>query len=249
MPFTFSHPAVVLPFKYFPDRWRSMTGLIIGSMAPDFEKFIRMSAHDSFSHTWRSIFYFNLPLSLVLAFLFHIVVRDVLIDHLPAYFQKRLIRFRGFDWVSHFRNHYLVIILSIIIGTLSHIAWDAFTHMDGRVVRWLPFLKAYLSVGEFRMKIFAFLQLSNSVLGLLVVLYAYYLLPVLPVKSQKVRTSEKLRYWISFTLVGCAIGILRYVFGHHLSYLINFIVVSISAGLLSLAITSSLFKQRSYLQH
>ena len=225
-----------------------MTGLIIGSMAPDFEKFIRMSAYDSFSHTWRSIFYFNLPLSLVLAFLFHNIVRDVLIDHLPVYFQRRLIRFRGFDWVSHFRSRYVVIILSIIIGTVSHIAWDAFTHIDGRVVRWLPFLTAYLSVGELRIEVFNFLQLSTSVLGLLVVWYAYFLLPVRPVKSTKVKGSEKLRYWIAFTLSACAIAILRYVFGHHLSYLTNFIVVTISAGLLSLVITSSLFKKQVYLQ-
>lgn len=226
-----------------------MTGLIIGSIAPDFEKFIRMSAYDSFSHTWRSIFYFNLPLSLVLAFLFHIIVRDVMIDHLPVYFKKRLIIFRNFDWVSYFRNHYVIIILSIIVGTVSHIAWDAFTHIDGRLVRWLPFLKAYLSVGEFRMKVFNFLQLSTSVLGLLVVLYAYFLLPVLPVKSERVGAGDKLRYWTAFTLVACAIAILRYVFGHHLSYLTNFIVVSISAGMLSLVITSSLFKKHVHLQN
>lgn len=226
-----------------------MTGLIIGSLAPDFEKFIRMSAYDSFSHTWRSIFYFNLPLSLVLAFLFHIIVRDVMIDHLPEYFKKRLIKFRNFDWVSHFRNHYVVIILSIIVGTVSHIAWDAFTHIDGRVVRWLPFFKAYLSVGEFRIKVFAFLQLFTSVVGLLVVLYAYYQLPVLPVTRAKVGAGKKLRYWIAFTLVACAIAILRYVFGHHLSYLTNFIVVSISASMLSLVITSLLFKKHVYLQN
>ncbi|HMG06875.1 MAG TPA: DUF4184 family protein, partial [Mucilaginibacter sp.] len=39
---TFAHPAIVLSFKYFPKRWFSKTGLVIGSMAPDFEYFIRL---------------------------------------------------------------------------------------------------------------------------------------------------------------------------------------------------------------
>ena len=223
-----------------------MTGLIIGSIAPDFEKFIRMLAYDSFSHTWKSIFYFNLPLSLVLAFLFHLLVRDVLIDHLPVYFQKRLLKFKGFDWLTHFRKHYVVIILSIIIGTVSHIAWDAFTHIDGRLVRWLPFLQAYIEVGEFSIEVFNFLQLATSVLGLLVVAYAFFELPVLPVRNKENRAHGKLRYWIVFTLIACAIAILRYVFGYHLSYLTNFIVVTISAGLLSLLITSVLFRKFRY---
>jgi hypothetical protein len=42
MPFTFAHPAIVLPLKHLPKRWYSLTGLIIGSMTPDFEYFIRM---------------------------------------------------------------------------------------------------------------------------------------------------------------------------------------------------------------
>ncbi|WP_262496247.1 DUF4184 family protein [Flavobacterium piscis] len=39
MPFTFSHPAIILPLKYLPKNWISLTGLIIGSLTPDFEYF------------------------------------------------------------------------------------------------------------------------------------------------------------------------------------------------------------------
>lgn len=37
MPFTFSHPAIILPLSYLPKKWFSLTGLIIGSLIPDFE--------------------------------------------------------------------------------------------------------------------------------------------------------------------------------------------------------------------
>ena len=41
MPFTFSHPAAVLPLRLLPRHWFSLTGLVIGSMVPDFEYFLR----------------------------------------------------------------------------------------------------------------------------------------------------------------------------------------------------------------
>ncbi|SEF46838.1 protein of unknown function [Flavobacterium urumqiense] len=40
MPFTFSHPAIILPF--LKNKKLSATALIIGSMSPDFEYFFRM---------------------------------------------------------------------------------------------------------------------------------------------------------------------------------------------------------------
>jgi hypothetical protein len=51
MPFTFSHPAIILPLAYLPKKWYSMTGLVIGSLVPDFEYFLRMSMAGYHSHT------------------------------------------------------------------------------------------------------------------------------------------------------------------------------------------------------
>ncbi len=39
MPFTFAHPAAVLPFMKKQSKYISVTALILGSMAPDFEYF------------------------------------------------------------------------------------------------------------------------------------------------------------------------------------------------------------------
>jgi len=47
MPFTFSHPAIVLPLATLRRQWISATGLIIGSITPDFEYFIRMKNTES----------------------------------------------------------------------------------------------------------------------------------------------------------------------------------------------------------
>ena len=57
MPFTFSHPALILPLKYFPNKWFSLTGLVIGSLTPDFEYFLRMRIKSVYSHTLEGIFW------------------------------------------------------------------------------------------------------------------------------------------------------------------------------------------------
>ena len=89
MPFTPAHPAIVLPFlKIKPERV-SATALVIGSIAPDFEYFFKMSVSGQHSHTLLGILYFDIPVTIGLAFLFHGVVKRNLIANLPAFFQYR----------------------------------------------------------------------------------------------------------------------------------------------------------------
>ncbi|MEB0248571.1 DUF4184 family protein, partial [Mucilaginibacter sp. 5B2] len=61
MPFTISHPAVILPLNYLPKRFISLTALVVGSLTPDFEYFIRMKVQSDYSHTLPGLFWFDLP--------------------------------------------------------------------------------------------------------------------------------------------------------------------------------------------
>ena len=83
MPFTLAHPAIVLPLKYLPKKWISMTGLIAGSVMPDFESLLRMYSDKQLTHSWPGFFYFGLPLGILLTFLFHNIVRNPLIVNFP----------------------------------------------------------------------------------------------------------------------------------------------------------------------
>jgi hypothetical protein len=94
MPFTFSHPAAVLPLKYLPKKWFSVTGLVVGSLTPDFEYFIRMRIYSSLSHTWTGLFFFDLPLAIILASVFHLLVKDQLIESLTHFLHARFISFK-----------------------------------------------------------------------------------------------------------------------------------------------------------
>jgi hypothetical protein len=97
MPFAFSHPAVILPLRLLPNRYYSLTGLVAGGMAPDFEYFIRMNLGSIYSHTLAGIFYFDIPVGIAICFIFHDVVRDGLIDHLLVTLQQRFYSLKGFN--------------------------------------------------------------------------------------------------------------------------------------------------------
>ena len=138
MPFTFAHLAIILPFIYLPKRWFSLTGLIIGSMTPDFEYFIRMNIQSIYSHTIWGVFWFDLPLGILLCFLFHKVIKYALYENLPLFLKSRFSSFADFDFSTYFKRNYLIVILSILIGAFSHILWDSFTHETGFFVDFFP---------------------------------------------------------------------------------------------------------------
>jgi hypothetical protein len=50
------------------------------------------------------MFWFDLPLAILLSFVFHRAVRDSLIDNLPAFLQARCNLARSLDWTAHFRK-------------------------------------------------------------------------------------------------------------------------------------------------
>lgn len=130
MPFTFSHPAIVLPLKNIFGKWVSLTGLIIGSLTPDFEYFIRMKIESSYNHTITGTLWFNLPLGILLCFAFHNIVKRPLIENTPNFIQSRMTILKESDWTRYFKQNWIIVSLSIIIGAYSHIFWDSFTHSN-----------------------------------------------------------------------------------------------------------------------
>jgi hypothetical protein len=235
MPFTFSHPAAVLPLGFLPRRFISMTGLIAGSMAPDFEYFLRMRSLSFYSHTWLGILWFDLPLTIFLAFIFHQLVRNKLIDNSPLFITRRLVVYKSFDWKKHFMANFLVVIVSIIIGAASHILWDRFTH-EGKIFIHVidqvenDFIIAGYSFSRYRM-----LQDVSSMIGGLVVVYAVVRLPA---DKLFTRQNSILSYWRSVLLITVVIVGAWVLFVHRNHFSKNLIIVSISAWLIGLVLTS-----------
>jgi hypothetical protein len=233
MPFTFTHPAIILPLTYLPRKWFSLTGLVIGSLTPDFEYFLRMRVKSNYSHTIEGIIWFDLPLGLLLAFIFHNIVRNSLIDNLPTFLKSKFSTFKQFEWNRLFFKNWLVVIISILIGTASHLFWDSFTHDHGYFVEAIPSLKNTIDIFRGQIPIFKILQHSSTLIGGLVIALAFYKLPTDSSMNKKIN----LKYWTIFAGLTLTIISIRILNGLEIKQYGNVIVTAISAGIISLILT------------
>ena len=194
MPFTFAHPALVLPLRYLPRSWFSLTGLITGSIVPDVEYIINGTR--TFSHTYESILWFHLPIALIVAFLFHNILRDKLISQLPAFMHSRFTRFEGFNWNLYFKKNKGIVIVSIILGAVTHLFWDSFTNASGYFVEKFAVLQEIVHTAGTSMPLYVLIWNLSSLTGILVLVIAIYLLP----KEYKNRNYSIVWFWIIFIL-------------------------------------------------
>ncbi len=241
MPFTFSHPVAILPFAYLPKRWVSVTGLVIGSIVPDFEKFIKMQAGHSFSHTLAGVFYFNLPLALGLAFLFHTVLRNTLIDYAPLFLRARFTPYKTFQWHLYFINHWSKVLVCILLGAFTHLFLDSFTHFHGGFVQDIPYLKKYFFIQGQIIYHYQILEIVLSLLGGLLCFVAVLKIPASPVGAYTV--PYRVKYWLIICSYSIFIIILRIVAGAAIRHVWDMINIVIAALLLSVFITTIIFKR------
>lgn len=228
MPFTFSHSSLFLPLIKVQRKWFSLTGLIVGSMIPDFEYFIRMRIQSEYSHTLFGVFWFDLPLTILVAFLFHNVARNSLYDNLPYVWQDRMKVFSGFEWNSYFSKNWAVVVVSALIGIFSHLLWDSFTHDRAYFVERIPLLKKDL----LSIPVYKILQHGSSLIGMFVILFVLWRLPRQEVK----RTNVNKYYWLSFAFVVVLIVATRLLTGLNYKQYGHVIVTAISASLIALII-------------
>ena len=240
MPFTFSHPAIVLPLTKYSGRHISLTGLIIGSLTPDFEYFFRMKIESNFSHTIGGLLYFDLPVGLLLAFLFHNLIRDSLYDNLPLTFRNRLDVFKAFNWNDYFRQSYLAVIISVLVGATSHLFWDSFTHIHGYSVHTFSALRETLNIAGHDIPFYKLLQHFSTLIGGLFIAFSFYNLPTSEVSKQKI----SLKYWTTLLTITVLIVIIRFSFTTDKNIIGQLIVTTLSAIFMALTITPTLTRKK-----
>lgn len=234
MPFTFTHPAIILPFTYLNRKWFSLTGLVIGSLTPDFEYFLRMKVKSNYSHTLWGMLWFDLPLGLILAFIFHNLVRDNLFKNSPTLFKSRLSKFRQFDWNYFFKKNWLIVLISLLIGITSHLFWDSFTHSSGYFVVKNSLLRYNINLLGNEIPVYKILQHGSSLIGGLIIAIAFNKLPV----DKNITNKIKLNYWMSIAVLTFLIISIRIISGLKINQYGNIIVTAISAVIVSLILYS-----------
>ncbi|MGQ7887336.1 DUF4184 family protein [Paenibacillus sp. WC2504] len=248
MPFTFSHPAFAFPLKFINPRWFSTTGLVLGSMAPDFEYFLTLEPHQAIGHSFTGLFLQGIPLCLLFAYLFHFYVKESLVLHLPSILE---INRRGYDlllsWGLYTFRDWFVYILSVIIGFLSHITLDAFTHESGYMVRNLIILQNIV-VGN--LPVFKILQHTLSMIGILITAGVIGLTLSKTVSNKKIVSTitykQKLYYWSFAIMSAVFITICKLIFASSGNFIGILVVAPISGFCLGILLISLFWNMKRH---
>ena len=233
MPFTFSHPAIILPLNRLSKNWISLTALVIGSITPDFEYFIRMRVLSTYSHTWFGLFCFDLPLGLFLLIIYNRLIKNKVIDRLPVYFNQRLSAFKN-ERPQYLGANFFVLIFCLLMGTASHIFWDSFTHPTGYFVKHSHLLSHKIIIRHFPVPVYSILQQLSSIAGALVIVYA--VIKLLPGKTTTVK--ENAAYWIKIVAIGIVALATRFATGLKLHDYGDVVMSEISGLLIGLLMVS-----------
>ncbi len=168
MPFTISHAAVVLPFSRLLARWRLLSAVVIGAMAPDFGLFFPWHIHRFETHSTLALLTFCLPIGLASYWIFEYLIKAPILEVLP---EGAYARWRPYSSPASFTrvSQWILAACGVLAGAASHLLLDAFTHENARGVRLIPWLEEPVDIGTHHMGGVRFLQDGGSLIGLVVV--------------------------------------------------------------------------------
>lgn len=162
MPFTVSHAVVALAVRRLPV---PVAAVAIGSMAPDAVLFAPFLPPYEDAHSWWGVPTIDLAVSLVVLATWWCLVRPAWAPVVPG-LRRRLPPGWGHRPSLGPRDA-LPVVVGCVLGSVTHVVWDGFTHEDGFVVRAWPALRDS-TVGGYPLPFL--LQDLSSVLGLLALL-------------------------------------------------------------------------------
>ncbi len=204
-------------------------------MTPDFEYFIRMKLLSHYSHTWQGLFWFDVPLGIMLVIIYEFWIKDPLITHLPTGLNRRFSIFGGYR--DYYSLQYLcAIFISVLLGAASHLAWDGFTHASGFFVQQIPRLKHIIRYHGHRLHLYTCLQYASTIAGTLFILALCYFLP----KQLLTRAKQISGFWLQFTLVAMVTVAIKLATGLQLHQYGDIAITLIDGGLLGLIVASVL---------
>lgn len=164
MPFTVSHAVVALAARRTP---LPVAAVAIGSMAPDAVLFAPFLPPYEVTHSWIGVVTIDLVVSLVVLAVWWWLVRPAWADAVPGVRDRvpddwrRGAAARRPRWSA---RGVLTVVGACLLGSVTHVVWDAFSHRTGWAVQAIPVLRA----GVLGHPVWAVVQDGSSVLGLAV---------------------------------------------------------------------------------
>jgi Domain of unknown function (DUF4184) len=143
--------------------------MVVGCLSPDFEYFLRLAPQGSFGHTWLGVLVADLPLSLLVLWLYQSYLRAGLYAVAPGLFPFREAE-RKAEPVARGLMQWVIVVASILLGAATHIVWDSFTHKHSWPYDHIAFLRVHVPLTIWRADICNVLQVASSVAGMVVLL-------------------------------------------------------------------------------
>jgi membrane-bound metal-dependent hydrolase YbcI (DUF457 family) len=205
MPFTISHAAAVLPLRKLR---LPLAAMMIGSMAPDFPYFLPGDLSRTETHDLEGIFRVCWPMGLAVWLLFVHLLERPSIELLPEPWRTRM---PHSDSSFTFKSLALAS-LGVIVGALTHVAWDAFTHAATPMTRVFPLLsESVFSVRGRYVPVYFVLQVLSSLLGLIALAWwALRLRHDKPksraVPASRIPLSDRARVGILIVMIGISVA-------------------------------------------
>ncbi|GAB3182642.1 DUF4184 family protein [Telluribacter humicola] len=216
-------------------------------MTPDFEYFMAFSGSYDFGHTLPGIVLFDLPLAFCLSALYHLLIRNPLLSHLPAPFDKRFSGFMGFNFYKYLRKHWLAFTASTLIGIASHFIWDKLGYPDGYlgIYNLAPaiFEQTYTALGG-KQPLYVLLEHIGSAIGLVALLWVLFKINEPAGTYVSPTTISKIAYWFLLSVGTTMIFMKEQNTNPHewFDSIPHRLVVGLSAGTVAIIAVSLLFQ-------
>lgn len=244
MPFTISHPAIILPLYKKLNKYFNLTGLVLGSMAPDFEYFINFRPYGTMGHTLLGFFYFNLPLCFLIAYIFHFIVKRPLILNMISPIDKWFYNYAYSKWNLKSFKEIAIFVYSSLVGMISHVLWDSFTHNNSFFVNKFSILNIYIKISNFNIPVYKFLQHGSTILGFIVLLLCLRNIRS-NTKIESYLVKRKFVYSIRILIITFVVVIYNFLILKSISFnLLGNYIVTIINGILIGVFISSILDQR-----
>lgn len=197
MPWTFAHPAAILPFRRFCPKYLSLDGLIIGAISPDIGYYVGYLSLLNKAHTPIGVVFICMPASLLIIICIRLLHKHAA-ELLPSPHRQAIRSLRPIA-ITESISDFFRLIVAIAIGAVTHIIWDSFTHATGYAVALISGLQApVFTLAGKTIYLYKILQYVSTVFGIVVLVMTYqaWLSRVTSAQAYQDEQSDAQRYTI-----------------------------------------------------
>ncbi|KUG08775.1 hypothetical protein ASU33_11625 [Solirubrum puertoriconensis] len=193
-----------------------LSALAVGSLSPDLIYFMELKATGNIGHTLPGLFSFCLPAGMVVLWLWHRLAKPAAVALLPPWVRERTLFVAHEPFCFGPGLRMLQVAVAILLGAVTHIVWDAFTHVDGWVAERIPFFQRVVPFPGFgTMPVYKLGQLASTALGaILLAWWAWQWVVRQPAYSTTVPKLQHRRAWVTGLVVMAATSAVLYARWH-----------------------------------